>query len=141
MTPEDKNLVKETFAQIVPIADQAAAIFYGRLFEVAPHYRPLFKHNMQEQGKKLMQMIGVAVANLDNLAAVVPAVQKLGQRHAGYGIQPADYDIVGATLLWTLEQGLGAAFTAEVKQAWTNVYTLLADTMKQAAYAPQPVNA
>ncbi|MCA9952703.1 MAG: hypothetical protein KDE48_23800 [Anaerolineales bacterium] len=79
MTPEDKNLVRETFAQIVPIADQAAAIFYGRLFEVAPHYRPLFKSNMQEQGKKLMQMIAVAVANLDNLVAVVPAVQKLGQ--------------------------------------------------------------
>lgn len=139
MTPNDKNLVRETFALVVPIADQAAAIFYGRLFEIAPYFRPLFKGDMQEQGKKLMQMIGVAVANLDNLEAVVPAVQKLGQRHVGYGVQAADYDIVGAALLWTLEQGLGEAFTTEVKQAWTNVYTVLANTMQQAAYAPQPV--
>ncbi len=139
MTPEDKNLVRETFALVVPIANQAAAIFYGRLFEIAPQFRPLFKGDMQEQGKKLMQMIGIAVANLDNLETVVPAVQKLGQRHVGYGVQAADYDIVGGALLWTLEQGLGDAFTPEVKQAWTNVYTVLADTMKQAAYAPQPV--
>ncbi|MEM7114990.1 MAG: globin family protein [Chloroflexota bacterium] len=136
MTPQEKQLVRETFALVRPIADQAAALFYNRLFEIAPQTRSLFHGNMDEQGKKLMQTIGVAVAHLDKLDEIVPTIQKLGRRHAGYGIQPADYDTVASALLWTLEQGLGEAFTTEVKQAWTTVYTLLANTMKQAAYEP-----
>jgi hemoglobin-like flavoprotein len=135
MTPEDKRLVRETFAQIRPIADQAAALFYGRLFEMVPHYRALFTHDMDEQGKKLMQMIGVAVAHLDNLGEIVPAVQALGERHVEYGVQSADYAVVGEALLWTLAQGLGDAFTAEVERAWTAVYGVLAATMQQ----PVPV--
>ncbi|MCA9957602.1 MAG: hypothetical protein KC413_14960 [Anaerolineales bacterium] len=137
ISQQDKTLVRETFAQIEPIADQAAALFYSRLFTIAPQYRAMFKHNMDEQGMKLMQTIGVAVAHLDKLGDIVPVVQKLGQRHAGYGVQPADYDTVGEALLWTLEQGLGDAFTPQAKQAWTAVYITLADTMKQAAYSAE----
>lgn len=133
MTPQDKQLVRETFALVLPIADQAAALFYDRLFTLAPHYRALFRHDMREQGKKLMQTIGLAVANLHNLETVVPAVQALGRRHAGYGVQPADYDVVGAALLWTLGQGLGSAFTPEAERAWTAVYGVLAATMQAAA--------
>ena len=135
MQTERNELVRSTFAQVAPIADQAAALFYGRLFELAPEVKPLFKHNMEEQGRKLMQMIGVAVANLDKLDVLVPAVQALGKRHAQYGVDPVHYDTVGAALLWTLEQGLGDAFTPDVKAAWTEVYTLLATTMKDATHA------
>jgi hemoglobin-like flavoprotein len=138
MTPEQKQLVRESFAQIRPIADQAAALFYGRLFEVAPRYRALFTHGMDEQGKKLMQMIGIAVAHLDNLDAIIPAVQSLGRRHVNYGVQSADYDTVGEALLWTLAQGLGEAFTPDVERAWVTVYGVLANTMKQAAYNAVP---
>lgn len=133
MTPQDKTLVRETFGMVAPIADQAAALFYDRLFTLAPQFRALFAHDMDEQGKKLMQTLGVAVAHLDNLDAIIPTVQKLGQRHAGYGVQPEDYAIVGEALLWTLEQGLGDAFTPEVKQAWATVYEALANVMKEAA--------
>lgn len=134
MTPQDKTLVCETFAMVAPIADQAAAIFYDRLFTLAPQYRALFTHNMDDQGKKLMQTLGVAVAHLDNLDAIIPTVQKLGQRHAGYGVQPEDYEVVGEALLWTLQQGLGDAFTPEVEQAWATVYEALANVMKAVAY-------
>ncbi len=140
MTPEEKKLVKDTFAQIQPIASQAAALFYTRLFEVAPEFRRLFKNDMDAQGMKLMQTIGVAVAHLDRLDEVVPVVQKLGQRHAGYGVLPEDFNVVGEALLWTLEQGLGAAFTPEVRQAWATVYGVLANTMQQAAYPMVPVH-
>ena len=79
-----------------------------------------------------MTMIGVAVKGLDTLDQLVPAVQNLGRRHAGYGVTDAHYDTVGGALLWTLEKGLGPDFTPDVKSAWTTVYTLLATTMKAA---------
>jgi hemoglobin-like flavoprotein len=133
MTPKDKVLVQQTFPLVVPIADQAAALFYRRLFELDPTLRALFKVDMREQGGKLMQMLGLAVNELDALDELVPMVESLGRRHASYGVKDGDYDTVGSALLWTLEQGLGAAFTPDVKTAWTAVYQLLASTMKGAA--------
>jgi hemoglobin-like flavoprotein len=133
MTTNQKSLVRETFAQVVPIADTAAGLFYGRLFEMDPSLRPLFKIDLHEQGKKLMQMIGFCVSKLDALDELVPAVKELGRKHVGYGVEEDDYATVGGALLWTLERGLGAAFTPEVKAAWTTVYELLAATMQEGA--------
>jgi len=133
------TLVKSTFAQVAPIADTAAALFYGRLFALDPSLKPLFKGDMEEQGAKLMKMIGVAVNGLDRLEQIVPAVQELGVRHVGYGVKDKDYDTVGEALLWTLGQGLGDAFTSEVHDAWAEVYGLLAGTMKAAAEEATPV--
>lgn len=133
MTPSDIQLVKTSFAAVAPIADQAAALFYARLFELDPSLRPLFRGDLTEQGKKLMQTLALAVASLDRLDAIVPAVRALGARHAGYGVREEHYATVGAALLWTLERGLGSAFTAEVRAAWTATYTTLANTMIAAA--------
>jgi hemoglobin-like flavoprotein len=133
MTTNEKSLVKETFAKVVPISDRAAALFYGRLFELDPSLRSLFPTDIREQGKKLMQMLGYCVGKLDALDELVPAVKELGRKHAGYGAEEEDYATVGGALLWTLEQGLGAAFTPEVKTAWTAVYELLAATMLEGA--------
>ncbi len=135
MTPADQALVRASFAPVAAIAPQAAALFYDRLFALDPSLRALFKGDMARQGEKLMAMIGTAVANLDSLETIVPAVQDLGRRHAGYGVQPAHYDMVGAALLWTLGQGLGAGFTPDVEAAWTQTYTILATVMKDAAAA------
>jgi hemoglobin-like flavoprotein len=135
MTPENQALVRDSFAKIAPIAPQAAALFYDRLFVLDPALRPLFKGDMAEQGRKLMVMIGTAVANLGKLETIVPAVQDLGRCHAGYGVQPAHYDTVAVALLWTLGQGLGDAFTPPVQAAWTEAYTTLAAVMKDAAAA------
>lgn len=133
MTPEQKTLVQSTFAQVVPIAPQAAELFYGRLFELDPALKPLFKGDMTEQGRKLMATLGVAVNALDNLDELIPVLQNLGKGHVAYGVQDAHYETVGAALLWTLEQGLGDAFTPEVKDAWIEVYTIVATVMKEAA--------
>lgn len=132
ITQKQIDLVRATFAQIEPSSELAASLFYGRLFEIAPEVRPLFKSDLEAQGKKLMQMIAVAVANLDNLSAIFGPVRALGVRHLGYGVQPAHYAVVGEALIWTLEQGLGESFTPEVNAAWTNVYATLAETMQQA---------
>jgi hemoglobin-like flavoprotein len=135
MTPENQTLVRDSFAKVVPIAPEAAAMFYDRLFVLDPSLKPLFKGDMTEQGRRLMAMIGTAVANLDRLETIVPAVQDLGRRHATYGVQPAHYDTVAVALLWTLGQGLGEAFTPPVKAAWTEAYRILSTVMKEAAAA------
>ena len=137
MTPKQKMLVQATFEKVAPIADDAAALFYGRLFSLDPSLAGLFSGDMKEQGRKLMRMIGMAVNGLDRLDELVPLVQNLGQRHVGYGVKAQHYDTVGSALLWTLEKGLGPDFTPEVKDAWATVYTLLAKTMKDAAYPEQ----
>jgi len=127
-------LVQRTWEQVTPIADTAAQLFYGRLFELDPSLAPMFaKSDMAEQRKKLMQMITVAVRGLPRLDELLPAVQALGRRHVGYGVTDAHYDTVGAALLWTLEQGLGADFTPDVRDAWTATYTTLAGVMRSAA--------
>lgn len=135
MTPEQVGLVQSTWARLAPSADHVAVLFYGRLFEIAPEVKPLFKSDMTEQGNKLMTMIAVAVNGLPKLETIVPAVQDMGVRHNEYGVEPEHYDSVGAALLWTLEQGLGDDFTPEVKAAWTETYVTLATVMKEAAAA------
>ncbi len=127
------EVVRSTFAKVEPIAEQAAELFYNRLFELDPSVRDMFKGDMTEQGRKLMAMIKMVVAALNKLETVVPAIEKLGQRHAGYGVIDSHYDTVGEALLWTLGQGLGEDFTTEARDAWTNVYGTLAATMIQAA--------
>jgi hemoglobin-like flavoprotein len=133
VTTAQKTLVQETFREIATIAEDAAILFYQKLFELDPSLRALFPSDMTEQRKKLMQMITAAVKGLDRLDQLVPVVRDLGRRHNGYGAFEKDYDTVGEALLWTLEMGLGRAFTPEVKEAWVAVYTLLATTMKDAA--------
>lgn len=138
MTPQDKQLVQESFAKVAPIAEQAAALFYQNLFDRDPSLKELFRGDMVAQGRKLMQMITAAVKGLDRLDGLVPVVQDLGRRHVKYGVLPQHYDTVGAALIETLATGLGPAFTPEVRKAWLVVYGVLATTMKDAAYVGEP---
>jgi len=133
MTPRQIELVRATFAQIAPIAPQAAAMFYARLFTLEPPLRRLFRGDLTEQGGKLMQVLGAAVAGLHKIEQLVPTLQELGRRHLAYGVVETHYDTVGEAFLWTLEQGLGAVFNDEVRDAWATAYGLLADTMKAGA--------
>lgn len=125
--------VQSTWKIVAGIAPQAAALFYSNLFEADPKLKPLFKGNMEEQGKKLMQMIGAAVGKLTDLEALVPILQSLAKRHVAYGVQEEHYGTVGAALLKTLEQGLGSAFTPQVKASWSEVYGVMSTVMISAA--------
>jgi hemoglobin-like flavoprotein len=133
MTPDQIILVKSTWVEVVPIKEKAAELFYGKLFELDPAVKPLFKADMTEQGKKLMMAINTVVNSLDKIETMVPIIQDMGRRHAGYGVKVHHYDTVGAALLWTLETGLGSAYTPAVKEAWAAAYGLLAGVMKDAA--------
>ncbi len=133
MTPDQIELVQQSFARIAPISDQAATIFYKRLFEVAPQVKMMFPENMTEQRGKLMATLAAVVNGLSDLPSILPAASALAIRHVSYGARREHYPVVGAALLWTLEQGLGARFTPEVAAAWAAVYQALASTMRQGA--------
>jgi hemoglobin-like flavoprotein len=132
LTEKDVEIVRTTLALVLPIANTAAEMFYQHLFEIAPEVKPLFKGDMQKQGAMLMGSIKLAVDNINKPEILLPAIQKLGERHAQYHVQEEHYTIVGKALLWTLEQGLADAFTNEVKQAWAATYTTLACEMIKA---------
>lgn len=136
MTPEKITLVRNSWQQVLPISDSAAKLFYGRLFELDPTLRSMFKGDMVEQGRKLMTIINTAVNSLNDLGPILGAVQDMGRRHVAYGVTEAHYDTVGSALIWTLNKGLGEQFTPAIEAAWVETYTTLASAMKQAAYTP-----
>ena len=134
MTPEQVTLVQQSFAKVAPISEQAAVLFYGRLFEIAPQVKAMFPEDMSEQRKKLMATLAVVVNGLSNLEAVLPAASALARRHVGYGARPEHYPVVGSALLWTLEKGLGDGWTPDVAEAWTAAYGTLSGFMIEQAY-------
>lgn len=134
MTPDQIKAVQESFARVVPISEQAAALFYGRLFEIAPAVKPLFRGDMNEQGRKLMATLAVVVGGLSNLQTVLPAASALAKRHVGYGVSAAHYAPVGEALLWTLERGLGSDWTPQLAAAWSTAYGMLSTYMIDEAY-------
>lgn len=134
MTPDQVRAIQESFAKVAPISEQAAALFYGRLFEIAPAVKPLFRGDMKEQGRKLMATLAVVVNGLGNLQTVLPAASALAKRHVDYGVKATDYAPVGAALLWTLERGLGEQWTPQLATAWGAAYTIVSEFMIGEAY-------
>ncbi len=134
MHPHQVALITESWSKVVPIKEAAADLFYARLFELDPSIRPMFKQDLTEQKRRLVEMLNRIVAMLGDFDALARSAQQLGRRHVPYGVKPQHYDTVGEALLWTLATGLGNAFTPDVKQAWTAAYQILADTMKEASY-------
>jgi hemoglobin-like flavoprotein len=133
MTPEQAQIVKLSFAQVMRNKDQVGMMFYDRLFEIAPEVRPLFKGDIAGQSRKLMDTLALAVGMLRDMPTLVMTLQGLARRHVGYGVKDEHYDKVGEALLWTLENGLGDAFTPQVRDAWAALYTTVANVMRDAA--------
>lgn len=139
MTDDQVQLVQSSWAKVQPFQAVAADLFYGRLFELAPDTRPLFKRDIHVQGTMLMSTLDMVVRSLHRLGDMLPAAQQLARRHVSYGVQRRHYDSVGEALLWTLEQALGAAFTRPLREAWLAAYGALAGVMKAAAYPAEAV--
>ena len=138
MTPDQVKLVQQSFSKVSPISDQAAVMFYDRLFEIAPQVKSMFPADMAEQRRKLMATLAAVVNGLGNLQSILPAASALARRHVAYGAKPEHYPVVGAALLWTLEKGLGSGWTAEVADAWKTAYATLSGFMISEAYgSPQ----
>ena len=133
MTADQINLVKISFGKIQPVVEEAAVLFYARLFELDPSLRALFHTDIREQGHKLMQILGVAVEGLDRIGELQPTLEDLGARHIHYGVKDAHYDTVGEALLWTLRKALKSDYTEKIHDAWTETFAFIATTMKSGA--------
>ena len=134
MTPDQVKLVQQSFSEVAPISEQAAVLFYDRLFEVAPQVRSMFPADMTEQRRKLMMMLAAVVKGLGDLPSILPAASALAKRHVAYGARAEHYPVVGAALLWTLEKGLGESWTSDVADAWKSAYGTLSGFMISEAY-------
>jgi nitric oxide dioxygenase len=134
VTPTQIALVQDSFAKVIPISEQAAVLFYDRLFEIAPQVKVLFPNDMAEQRRKLMVMLAAVVKGLGNLESILPAASALAKRHISYGAKVEHYPVVGSALLWTLEKGLGDGWTPDVADAWTSAYGTLSGYMISEAY-------
>ena len=138
MRPETEHLVRESWSQFEPIAERSARFFYEKLFELDPEAQRLFAQtDMEAQGRKVMQMFAEIVRTLDQPDTLVSEVADLGRRHVHYGVRDSQYDSVGTALLWTLEHGLGPAFTDDVRNAWTEAYLLISTVLRRAAAREQ----
>jgi hemoglobin-like flavoprotein len=127
LTERQIELVQHSFKLISPVASEISTTFYRRLFTVRPHYRAMFPADLSDQRMKLMQTLAVVVNSLNNLDGILPAVRALGKRHEGYGVKNEDYFVVGEVLIWTLETELGDVFTAETREAWGTLYSIIVD--------------
>jgi hemoglobin-like flavoprotein len=134
MNSDQVALIQHSFAKIRPIAQEAAALFYGRLFEITPEVKPLFRGDMAEQGRKLMATLAVVVNGLTDVESILSAASALARKHVLYGVKAEHYAPVGVALLWTLERGLGADWTSDLAAAWTDAYTFLSEYMIDEAY-------
>ncbi|WP_295894305.1 globin family protein [uncultured Vibrio sp.] len=134
ITAIEKKLIQDSFAKVAPIADKAAEIFYGKLFEYDPALKRLFKGDMKSQGRKLMNTLGVAVKGLDDLESLVPVLQSIAVKHVTYGVKVDDYTPVGNALLYALKTGLGSDFDTQTRNAWVKIYSTIATVMRSAAY-------
>lgn len=133
MTPEQISLVQTSFQKILPIKDRAAEIFYSHLFELDPTLKSIFPSDLTDQRKKLMAALATMVSGLSQPELIMPTIKELGARHIDYGTGPHHFTTVGETLIWTLSQGLGDAFTDPVREAWIETYAMLSSVMIEAA--------
>ncbi|MEZ9230640.1 globin family protein [Vibrio amylolyticus] len=134
ITAIEKKLIQDSFSKVAPIADTAAEIFYGKLFEYDPSLKRLFKSDMTSQGRKLMNTLGVAVKGLDDLESLVPVLEGIAIKHVRYGVKVDDYTPVGNALIYALKTGLGDEFDTKTRNAWVKIYSTIATVMRSAAY-------
>lgn len=134
MTKGQIRLVQESWRLALAQPDQAALAFYQNLFELRPEFQALFHGDVTEQGHKLIQMMGVAVAGLHSFHLVGPAFERLARTHLQFQVTEEMYGPMGDALQVTLRQILDVGFTAEIEMAWREMYRSLAHLMTTAAY-------
>lgn len=138
LTAEQPYLLRRSFALVEGQSHVAALVFYQKLFELDPLLRPLFKNDIEEQARKLMEMLAEALSLLEKPEELVATLEKLGAVHVGYGVRPPHYNTVGAALLGMLERVLDKDFTQETRKAWADFYQIIAETMLRGADKVRP---
>ncbi|MDB6135692.1 MAG: hypothetical protein JWM59_3935 [Verrucomicrobiales bacterium] len=133
MTAEQSYLVRKTWAVLERHREVTALTFYQRLFTAHPMLRPLFSPDIEEQARKFTLMLGMLISLLERPGEMQGTLLRLGERHAGYGVRDCHYTPVGAVLIETLQEVLGAEFTPDTRAAWTALYAAVAQAMQAGA--------
>lgn len=128
MTPKTIRLVRTSWAAARPTSIEAAESFYRHLDGFDPALKNKFRG--------ILHVLDVAVNQLSYMNGLRTVLRNIGERHAGQGVEPADYAMVGASLYTVLEERLGAAFNEEVHEAWAEVYDMLVGEMAGEAAEP-----
>jgi hemoglobin-like flavoprotein len=136
LSPRQKRLLRESFESIREYSNSVVLVFYGRLFEIAPQVRPLFKIEIRDQASKLMDMLTSMVDSLDHLEALRPQLEELGRRHAGYNVKPEYYQVLLTALMWAFGHALGMEFSRETRAAWEHLLTAVSAVMLEGAQTP-----
>ena len=133
MNPDQAILLRESWSVVAPTADELAVRFYAHLFEIDDSAARLFAGvDMNAQRTKLLHALKLVVVSADDMERLLPALAALGKRHADYGIEDRHFDSVGEALIWALSDVLGDAFSAAVRDAWSQAYSLIASVMRRA---------
>ncbi len=133
MTPEAQQFIRRSFSQLEPLAGIVSLLFYQRLFNLAPGLRPMFTRDIEAQGVKLMAMLKSIIDSLEAPQDIVPALEEMGRRHTGYGVEDSHYDLVGQALLETFSDVLGSGFSSDARESWAAAYNWIAGCMKAGA--------
>lgn len=130
MTPRQIQLLQESFAMLMPTTDKVIEQFYNLLFEIAPHYKQLFRNDMMAQRRMFIDTLSLTVYNIGKHPKETEAMLRLlGKRHLSYGVRTSDYFVCGMALFGTLERVLGENCTTEVKEAWTAAFLVIVGIM------------
>ena len=130
----DIALIKKSWIDVRKIKPEILGdVFYTKLFYDNPELRKMFPQEMEEQNKKLIDMLNIIIERLENLNELKGEIIAVAKRHVDYGVKTEHYNMVGAALLWTLQKALGKDWTEELKTAWINCYNVLSVTMITAA--------
>jgi nitric oxide dioxygenase len=138
LSARQKRLVRDSFVSVREYETTVIVLFYGRLFEIAPEARALFKIGIREQARKLTDTLQMIMDTLDRFKEMYPVLAELGRRHAGYGVQPYQYERLRSALLWAFGQALGLEFDHETRAAWEQLLTAISEVMLEAAAAQVP---
>lgn len=132
LNDQQRKLLRGSWARVAMDPDFTAQLFYGRLFTQRPDLRAMFGTDIKVQGRKLMDTLNYVIDHLDQPETLAAPVRDLGVRHKGYGAVMADYDDVGAALIWSLQNVLGDNFKQDAEVAWATAYGQIASAMTDA---------
>lgn len=133
VTAEQVYLLRKSFAIVERHPEVAALVFYRELFLIEPGLRGLFRNDIAAQAAKLMEMLSAAIRLLDEPARLIPVLEDLGRRHAGYGVEARHYAVVRQALVAMLRRVLDRELTPEVRAAWGALYDVVEASMLRGA--------
>jgi len=123
-------VLRSSFELVVERAPDVTTRFYENFFRLYPEVRPMFAAERQKQQEKMLTDALVAVLDhIEDAPWLTETLGALGAKHLDYGVRDEMYGWVARSLLVTLEQVAGDAWSEELEAAWSEALTAIAGLM------------